>query len=207
MTERSIVLADGGGDRRPNRRQLLTTSGAAAAGALLGLPASPVVAAPDEFEACLTSITVRIDAPIERVWAVLTDFPNSSWNPFCPRIESTLKVGDPIKLWVVNHQSSPEPFLITETVYAVAPPRFIQLQDSPAGVGQTLGHLSWGRGSRRDQFLVSREANSCFYYSTIFVFPSDSARAGRGSSNLSWVKEGFDRQARALKARAESLKA
>lgn len=46
---------------------------------------------------------------------------------------------------------------------------------------------------------MSREPDSCFYYSTIFVYPAGAAQ------NLSWVKEGFDIQARALKARAESV--
>src|SRR5262249_28045370 len=129
----------------------------------------------------------------------------SSWNPFCPRIESTLKIGDPIKLWVVNHQVSPKPYLITETVFGVDPPRAFTLHDLDGAV-QTLGHLAWGRGSRRDQFLVSRDAQSCFYYSTIFVYPAGGARTGGGTQNLSWVKEGFDIQARALKVKAESLK-
>ncbi len=185
---------------RLHRRQLLTGSGAIAAGTLLGVQADPAMAAPGEFEPCITSVTVQIDRPIDLVWKVLTYLPNSSWNPFCPRIESTLTIGDPIRLWVVNHQSSPEPYLITETVYAVNPPRFLTLHGSPAGTGHTLGHLAWGRGSRRDQFLMSREPDRCFYYSTIFVYP-----AGAGQ-NLSWVKEGFDIQARALKARAESVK-
>ena len=193
---------------RLGRRQLLKGSGALAAGTLLGTGPEPAMAAPGEFPPVITSITGHIDRPIDLVWKVLTDLPNSSWNPFCPRIESTLKIGDPIKLWVVNHQVSPKPYLITETVYAVNPPRFFKLYDDREGGGHTLGHVAWGRGSRRDQFLMSREPNSCFYYSTIFVYPAGGGRdSGGGAQSLSWVKEGFDIQARALKAKAESLRA
>src|SRR5438067_263181 len=99
MAEQSIVPAEGGRPSRLNRRRLLTGSGAFAAGALLGAHPDPAMAAPGEFEPCITSITVHIDRPIDLVWKVLTDLPNSSWNPFCPRIESTLEPGDPIKLW------------------------------------------------------------------------------------------------------------
>jgi hypothetical protein len=43
---------------------------------------------------------VEIDAPIERVWEILTDLERySEWNPFTARVESTLEVGDPIALY------------------------------------------------------------------------------------------------------------
>lgn len=43
---------------------------------------------------------IEIDAPIERVWQILTDFDAyGSWNPFTPRVETSLRVGDPIHLY------------------------------------------------------------------------------------------------------------
>ncbi|MQY22147.1 SRPBCC domain-containing protein [Nocardia macrotermitis] len=45
--------------------------------------------------------TVRIDAPAEVVWQVLTDFPRyREWNPFCVSAESTLEPGAPITMRV-----------------------------------------------------------------------------------------------------------
>jgi len=44
---------------------------------------------------------VVIDAPLERVRAILGDLLHyHEWNPFTPRVESTLRVGDPIELHV-----------------------------------------------------------------------------------------------------------
>ena len=45
--------------------------------------------------------SAEIGAPIDRVWAVLVDFPRySTWNPFTPRVRATLEVGTPVQLWV-----------------------------------------------------------------------------------------------------------
>jgi len=42
-----------------------------------------------------------IDAPSERVFDVLTDLDAyPEWNPFTPRVESTLRLGDPVHLHV-----------------------------------------------------------------------------------------------------------
>jgi hypothetical protein len=44
---------------------------------------------------------VEIDAPIERVWKILTDTDGyDAWNPFTPQVETTLRIGDPIHLRV-----------------------------------------------------------------------------------------------------------
>ena len=44
---------------------------------------------------------VEIDAPIERVWRILTDVDGyGAWNPFTPRVETTLRIGDPVHLYV-----------------------------------------------------------------------------------------------------------
>ncbi len=52
--------------------------------------------APDRVRA-----EVEIDAPIERVWQILTDLDGyADWNPFTPRVETTLAIGEPIHLHV-----------------------------------------------------------------------------------------------------------
>jgi uncharacterized protein YndB with AHSA1/START domain len=44
---------------------------------------------------------VEIDAPIDRVWRVLTNIEGyGDWNPFMPKVKTTLEIGDPIHLSV-----------------------------------------------------------------------------------------------------------
>jgi hypothetical protein len=44
---------------------------------------------------------VDIDAPIERVWQILNDIDGyGEWNPFTPKVETTLRIGDPVHLQV-----------------------------------------------------------------------------------------------------------
>jgi hypothetical protein len=44
---------------------------------------------------------IEIDAPTERIFDILTDLDSyPEWNPFTPRVESTLRPGDPVHLWV-----------------------------------------------------------------------------------------------------------
>lgn len=42
---------------------------------------------------------IRINAPIEKVWAILSDFPRyAEWNPFITSLTGDMKVGDKIKV-------------------------------------------------------------------------------------------------------------
>jgi hypothetical protein len=44
---------------------------------------------------------IEIDAPAERIFDILTDLKSySEWNPFTPRVESTLRPGDAVHLYV-----------------------------------------------------------------------------------------------------------
>jgi len=44
---------------------------------------------------------VEIDAPIDRIWRILTDIEGyGDWNPFTPQVKTTLAIGDPIHLTV-----------------------------------------------------------------------------------------------------------
>jgi len=47
---------------------------------------------------------VEIDAPASLVWHVLTDVTNyNAWNPHCVRIDSTLRMGDPVAMTLVSY--------------------------------------------------------------------------------------------------------
>jgi hypothetical protein len=49
----------------------------------------------------LVRAEIDIDAPIEHVWEILFDIDSySDWNPFTPRVESTLELDDPVHLYV-----------------------------------------------------------------------------------------------------------
>jgi hypothetical protein len=44
---------------------------------------------------------IEIEAPIERVWQIVSDLAAyPEWNPFTPRVESSLRLGDPVTLHV-----------------------------------------------------------------------------------------------------------
>jgi hypothetical protein len=50
----------------------------------------------------------EIEAPIEQVWSVLRDIPNyAAWNPFTPRIDTTLELGTPVMLHVAMKLGRP----------------------------------------------------------------------------------------------------
>ena len=54
--------------------------------------------------------TVKIAAPPDRVWDVITDFPRyAEWNPFVVACESTLIVGDPIQMRVQLFEAFAQP--------------------------------------------------------------------------------------------------
>ncbi len=60
----------------------------------------PAVPTPAPQTHCVRA-EVEIDAPIERVWRILCDFDRyADWNPFTPRVETSLAIGDPVTLRV-----------------------------------------------------------------------------------------------------------
>ena len=51
---------------------------------------------------------IEIEAPIAQVWSVLRDIPNyAAWNPFTPRIDTTLALGTPVMLHVAMKKGKP----------------------------------------------------------------------------------------------------
>ncbi|MBK8993678.1 MAG: SRPBCC family protein, partial [Gammaproteobacteria bacterium] len=72
------------------------------------------------------SITIEIDAPAAIVWEVLTDLPDyNHWNPMCVRAESTLQLGAPIRMKLVNYANPGTLIPVVEYVCAVEPQRLL----------------------------------------------------------------------------------
>ena len=69
---------------------------------------------------------IRINAPIETVWAILTEVDKyGRWNPFTPRARTDFAIGAPADLLV---SMGPAKFRITETVCGFERPRLIAWQ-------------------------------------------------------------------------------
>jgi hypothetical protein len=143
----------------------------------------------------VTSIRVEIDAPASFVWGVLLDLPRyGEWNSFNPRIESTLRLGDPVQMDAIA-PGSERVMQVTEYLVAFEPERRLAWEMRPTAESQNAG--------RRDQHLEPLGPERCAYHHTDrFVGPNaDAIREEFGA----WVKAGFDAMTLDLKRRAEAL--
>ena len=149
------------------------------------------------------SATVAIEAPIETVWAVMTDVDAyGEWNPFLFRAEcpSPPRPGDPIVLHVRwrNGRTSRSP----ERVTAVEPPH-----PDGAACRATLAYVYEGlparlglvRGTRFQR--LSQQPGGPTVYDTVEEFSGPLVPLAGPAR----VADGFRRHAEALKRRAESL--
>jgi len=136
---------------------------------------------------------VEIDAPIDEVWAALTDLDAyPEWNPFTPSMRSSLTVGDPVdmrvrmaKLGVTLRQR--------ETVRAVeAPTKLVWGEDMMGGLVraervQTLTELDDGRTRYRTEDVIEGPLGPLVF---LLFGPS--------------IQAGFDGVAEALAARVSA---
>lgn len=140
----------------------------------------------------ISSHKVEIAAPIELVWEILLDLDSyGEWNPFTYRVDTTLKIGDPVDL------------------YVRMPKRGDRMQTEQVRIVEEPNTLSWGTKlgfefllkAQRYQCLKSIDDNRC-EYSTWDDF--DGA--------LTWLVvglfgedmlNGFNNMSYALKERAE----
>jgi uncharacterized protein YndB with AHSA1/START domain len=145
----------------------------------------------------VTSIEVDIDAPASLVWEVLTDLARyPQWNPFCPRIESTLKLGEPVHMHIsVPGTSQTQP--VNETLVACEPERLLSWEMRPTAENKDA--------ARRDQYIEALGGDRCRYVTTDIFLGVNADEIMRNHGG--WVKAGFDAMALALKARAEALHA
>jgi len=148
------------------------------------------------------SAEISIDAPLEVVWAVMTDTEHyGEWNPFVERAEtaSPATVGNPIVLHVrwANGSTTRSPERITALEAPVV---------GEDGVGRALmsyefegwpARLGLVRGTRHQR--LTQEPGGPTRYETVEEFRGPLVRfAGPGR-----VAEGFGRHAAGLKAEAE----
>lgn len=144
----------------------------------------------------VASDPVEIGAPAALVWEVLTDLSRyGEWNPFCVWAQSTLEMGAPVHMRLVNYSNPGTLAPNCEFVCAFEPERLLswELPDSAA----------WPYPARRDQMLVALGPARCRYVSTDAFTGPNGIHVMRFAG--AWVKRAFDDTARALKARAEAL--
>lgn len=146
----------------------------------------------------VASDPIEIDAPASVVWAVLTDLPRyGEWNPFCVWARSTLEMGAPVHMRLVNYAEPGALAPNTEYICAFEPERLLswELLDSPA----------WPYPARRDQMIEPLGPNRCRYVSTDAFTGPNGIHVRRFAGG--WVRRAFNDSARALKLRAEALHA
>jgi hypothetical protein len=144
----------------------------------------------------VASDPIDIDAPASVVWEVLTDMPRyGEWNPFCVRAESTLEIGAPVKMSLVNYANPGQLTPNEEYVCAFEPERLLswELPDNPV----------WPYPARRDQVIEALSPDRCRYLSTDAFFGPNGIHVMRFCGQ--WVTRAFNDTARALKARAEAI--
>ncbi len=108
------------------------------------------------FRHVIRSDAVGIDAPVERVWEVLTDFERyGEWNPFTPRVDASLKVGAPVVLHVKLG-----PFRLRQTVR-------IQTIEAPTLLAWSMTMGAAGLlSAHREQRLEPLDESRCRYVTT-----------------------------------------
>ena len=144
----------------------------------------------------VVSDPIEINAPAMVVWKVLTDMPRyGEWNPFCVWAESTLEMGAPVYMRLVNYPNPGSLAPNCEYVCAFEPGRLLswELKDSEA----------WPYPARRDQIIEELGPEKCRYQSTDAFTGPNGIHVMRFCGP--WVTRAFNDSAKALKARAEAM--
>lgn len=139
--------------------------------------------------------TVDIDAPIERVWSILLDLASyPEWNPFTPRIDATLRVGEPVVLHVAMKPGKKR--IVQREICTIHDPSRWEL-----GWGMRMG-LDLVLRAHRVQRLAPLSKHSTRYFTedrfSGCLVPLVMALYRKD------IQRGFDAAALGLKARAEA---
>lgn len=142
------------------------------------------------------SLSVDIAAPAELVWSVLVDLPSyPQWNPYTVKVESSLRLGEPVKLFLPDPARPGELLQVIEHLADFNPPRLLAWEMHASAANPDA--------ARREQIIEATGPTSCRYHTTDLFLgaTADQVMELHGA----WVKQGFDAVALALKARAETL--
>jgi hypothetical protein len=144
----------------------------------------------------VASRPVEIEAPAALVWEILTDLPHYGlWNPFCVHAESTLEIGAPVKMTLVNYVSPGTLVPNVEYLCAFEPERLLSWE---------LPYTDeWPYPARRDQMIEALGPDRCRYQSTDAFLGDNGIHVMRFAGP--WVERGFNDTALALKQRAEAM--
>jgi len=139
--------------------------------------------------------TIDIDAPLAHVWAVILDFPRyGEWNPFIVRAELTgpPTIGAALRLQI--KWSDGTGTTSGEQITELAPPtRLVYRFTGP------LHNLGLVRAARVQQLEPLPNDRTRYFTREEF------SGLLTGALPLAKIQDGFDRHARALKSRAETL--
>lgn len=138
---------------------------------------------------------VEINAPIEKVWAILLDFERyPEWNPFTYKVETDLKLGNPVNLYVKLPRRGSK--LQVEYVKQVSKPNVLAW-------GMTMG-AEFLLIALREQHLKPLGEDRCSYQTTdaFTGLLTPVVKILFGNS----IRDGFNVMAYALKQRAETIK-
>ena len=147
-------------------------------------------------ENIVTSVKVDIAAPASVVWEVLTDLPRyREWNPFTVKVESTLRLNEPVDLHIPIPGQDGKEMVVREYLVAFEPDRLLSWEQRPTADSKDA--------ARRDQYVESLEPNRSRYFTTdIFLgVNADQIMQNYGA----WVKASFDSVAAGVKKQAETL--
>jgi hypothetical protein len=144
----------------------------------------------------VSSDVVTIEAPASLVWEILVDLERyGEWNPFCVKADSTLEMGAPVNMSLVNYPNPGALLVNCEHICAFEPERRL--------AWEARWHEAWPYAARRDQIIEPTSADHCRYWSTDAFLGENGVHVMRFCGP--WVKRAFDDTARALKARAEAF--
>lgn len=138
------------------------------------------------------SSVIEINATVNHVWAVLTDFAQyGQWNPLCRAITVDGTLGGPVTMEVMDDLKG-EVVVLNYQLDAFEVSRQI---------AWSAQFPEMGLVARRDQFLQPLDSDRCVYWTTdLYTGPS---AAEQGQANGPWVRSAFDAMALGLKTRCE----